>query len=117
MDRLLPADEDPGATGLGCDLFLLKLLEGDGAEFLECYRAGLDALEAENAFSSLGAHEQDEVLAKLEEGVTATPWPIDAKSFFDLMLRHTIEGAYSDPGNGGNLNEAAWQMVGFEVTA
>jgi hypothetical protein len=31
-------------------------------------------------------------------------------------VEHSAEGFYSDPGNGGNRDNIAWKMIGFEVT-
>ena len=33
--------------------------------------------------------------------------------FFDMLLRMTVEGFFSDPVYGGNRNMAAWRMIGF----
>jgi gluconate 2-dehydrogenase gamma chain len=33
-----------------------------------------------------------------------------------MLVNHTMEGFYSDPGNGGNRDAVSWKMIGFEVT-
>jgi gluconate 2-dehydrogenase gamma chain len=33
--------------------------------------------------------------------------------FFDVLLKMTIEGFFSDPVYGGNRDMVAWRMVGF----
>ena len=38
-------------------------------------------------------------------------------TFFRLLITHVMEGFYADPGNGGNRNGIAWQMLGYKVTA
>jgi gluconate 2-dehydrogenase gamma chain len=33
--------------------------------------------------------------------------------FFDMLLKMTVEGFFSDPVYGGNRDMAAWRMIGF----
>ena len=56
-------------------------------------------------FASLDPEKQDILLARAET------------DFFNLLVSQTMEGFYSDPGNGGNKDGIAWKMIGFEVTA
>jgi Gluconate 2-dehydrogenase subunit 3 len=119
MDRIIPPDEDPGAWEAGAGDYLLRQFDGDLRDSLDLYRAGLDALEAEaqataqTGFSTLAAEAQDALLRRVEAGQVTTMWPVDAAQFFKTAVQHTTEGFYSDPGNGGNRNGIAWQMMGF----
>lgn len=119
MNRLIPPDDDPGAWEAGAGDYLLRQFSGDLAGELGAYRSGLDALEAEAqarqgaAFADLPADEQDAVLERIEAGQVVVPWPTDPARFFHMAVQHTAEGFYSDPGNGGNRDLAAWRMMGF----
>jgi hypothetical protein len=119
MNRLIPEDDYPSATGAGV-INYLERLAGDGREpwwpLLFTGLADLDA-EAERrggaSFAALGPDQQDEVLAAVEHGTVATTWHADPAQFFELLLTTAVEGFYSDPGNGGNRGGVAWSMVGF----
>ena len=80
---------------------------------------GLEALEAEAqhsasmSFAALPASKQDALLCQIETGDVGLPWPIDPAEFFQTVVQHVAEGFYSDPGNGGNRDGVAWQMIGF----
>ena len=119
MDRIIPPDEDPGAWDAGAGDYLLRQFGGDLHDSLDFYRAGLDALEAEaqatnhSSFSALSAEAQDALLHQIEAGQVTTVWPVDAALFFRTAIQHTTEGFYSDPGNGGNRNGVAWEMMAF----
>ena len=107
LNRIVPKDDYPSATEAGCDEFIRRLLVLY-PEWNDVYRAGLTLLDAASphGFAQLGPEEQDEALLKLE-----------GHPFVQTLIQHGLEGFYSDPGNGGNLDGMAWQMVGFEVTA
>jgi len=91
----------------------------DLRDYEATYHAGLGALEAEAlssaqaSFAALPPAEQDALLRRIEAGEVAHPWPVDPASFFQSVVQHVIDGYYSDPGNGGNRDEKAWQMIGF----
>ena len=66
-------------------------------------------------FVQLDDEQQDALLHNVERGVVQTEWPFHPGGFFAMMVQHATEGFYSDPGNGGNRNQVAWEMIGFEV--
>jgi len=110
IDRIVPADDFPSASQVGCVDFLLRLIQLEHLE--DTYRAGLDALEAQSvksgrSFVDFTPEQQD---AQLQHGL-----PIKQRRFVELLARQTIEGYYADPGNGGNRDCVSWKMVGFEV--
>ena len=119
MDRIIPPDQDPGAWDAGAGDYLLRQLERELRPKLDTYRQGLEALEAEAQasagapFSTLAPAAQDALLQRVESGDVKHAWPVDPAQFFGLAVQHTIEGYYSDPGNGGNRGAASWRMVGF----
>jgi choline dehydrogenase-like flavoprotein len=101
LDRIVPADADPAATGFGADGYVLGKLLGDlhadGAAII----AGLARLDP--AFPDLDPSRQDAILA----AVAGEDW-------FRLLARLTAEGVYADPANGGNRNAASWRMLGYD---
>ena len=115
VDRIIPADDYPGGWELGVGDFLARLLTRE-PELLFTYRQGLDALDAEaqaaagTAFAALGAEAQDALLHHADAGEGR------AAGFFPLLIQQAMEGYYADPGNGGNKNGIAWDMIGFKVT-
>jgi gluconate 2-dehydrogenase gamma chain len=65
----------------------------------EIYREGLKNLKD---FDRLAPEEQD---ARLQQ--------IESSRFFSLLRQHTIEGVFSDPIHGGNIDMIGWQLIGF----
>ena len=126
LERIIPSDDGfPGAREAGVDGYFLRQFERDLASALPMYQDCLDALQAEAhaahddaPFATLPADDQDTLLARIEEGETNAPyaWHFDPALFFKRLIEHAHEGFYGDPGNGGNKNGVAWQMIGFEVT-
>jgi gluconate 2-dehydrogenase gamma chain len=120
IDRIVPADDFPSATQAGCIEFLLRLIDLEGLG--DFYRSGLDGLVAEAAkhgasFADLTSQNQDAQLKRCQGIKRSQGWRVSPREFIDTLARQTIEGYYSDPGNGGNRGGVAWEMVGFKVTA
>lgn len=93
VDRIMPADRDPGAVGFGA----LDYLERHFSEFpaeRELIATGLDALATDSP--------DDEALAAVE-----------GEAWFRRLVELVAEGVYADPGNGGNRGAGAWSMVGY----
>jgi gluconate 2-dehydrogenase gamma chain len=65
----------------------------------ETYRDGLKGLKG---FDKLTPEEQDKKLQQME-----------STHFFALLRQNTIEGMFSDPVHGGNIDMVGWQLVGF----
>ena len=105
IDRLLPADDFPAASGFGADVYILAMLDGDAAPVREMIRYGLAELDRQG-YRQLDAAGQDRML-KAAEG---EPW-------FARLVDLTAEGTYADPGNGGNRDAASWRMLGYEHCA
>ncbi len=120
IDRIVPQDDFPSASQAGCLDFLVRLIELErlGAT----YASGLDGLEHEasllgHTFSELSPPQQDAVLAACEVKESDSAWLVSPQQFLRILATQTIEGYYSDPGNGGNLGAVSWKMIGFKVTA
>ncbi len=119
VDRIIPGDDFPGAWEAGVGDYLYRQLAGDLRSYLRIYREGLDALDAEaqaasaTPFAALTAEQQDLLLKRADFAVATLRNPPMLQHFFRLLVVHTAEGYYSDPGNGGNRGGIAWKMIGF----
>src|SRR5699024_1907463 len=89
-ERIFPEDDNgPGAIKLGVPYFIDKQLAYD--------------LEGDQQDTIVEELENDEIKI---EGVRS-------RTFFNLLKKMTIEGAYSDPLYGGNKNMEGWKMTEF----
>ena len=112
LDRLIPADDAPGALATGTDLYLLRQLTGDCASDLPLIAAGLIQLDATatrladgRTFAALTHGQQNSLLASLEAA---------RDPFFYRLVDLAHEGFYADPANGGNRDAASWRMLGYD---
>ena len=83
----------------------------------ELFRRSISAINAHfaaqgKAFDQLPPAEQDSYLASLEKGGIDLDG-VPSNVFFELLLKHTVEGFFSDPIYGGNKSKVGWRMVGF----
>ena len=117
--RLIPADErGPGALEAGAATYIDRALAGPLAASRATYRDGLAALDryAQSAqgalFAALDAVDQDALLRDVEANAAPGFGP-GAGAFFNLVLTHTIQGTFSDPAHGGNVDFIGWRMLGY----
>ncbi|HWA18658.1 MAG TPA: GMC family oxidoreductase [Devosia sp.] len=109
LDRIVPGDRDPSATGFGADAYVLERLLSGEVQGAAMSLVGLGALDEESRrrhgrlFAELPPGEQD---ALLEENTD--------EAWFKRLCELTAEGVYADAGNGGNRGFASWPMVGYE---
>jgi hypothetical protein len=119
LDRLIPADDFPGAWEAGCGEYIMRLLANDLAGQQAEVAAGLRALDGEArtlhqcGFAELDPARQDAVMAAAERGAVRGDWPVPAPAFIRLMAELAAEGYYSDPSSGGNRNGVSWRMIGY----
>lgn len=144
--RLIPSDEDgPGATEADVVTFIDRQMAGFygrgqhwymAGPFMkgtptqgyqskhtpaQLYRHALADLESYcrtqdgDSFAALPEDRQDEILKELDEETTAFD-SASAKTFFDLILKNTVEGYFADPIYGGNRDMVAWRYIGFPGT-
>lgn len=83
------------------------------------YRLALRGIDAHcraafagRPLAQLTAEQQDKVIHGLERNEIQLP-QTSAKGFFELLLKDTKEGFFSDPVYGGNRDMCAWKMIGF----
>ena len=60
-------------------------------------------------FPDATGEQQDEVLQLFEDNKVKMAG-VEAKTFFHLLLKTTLEGAYADPVYGGNKDMMGWRM-------
>lgn len=109
VNRIIPADDYPSGWDAGVGSYLAALFARE-PRFVPVYQSGLDEMDAQAAagggLAALTEAQQDALLTQME-----------TSSFFNLLVAQCMEGFYADPGNGGNLNGIAWDMIGYKVTA
>ena len=98
IDRVIPADADPGALALGTDAYVRGRLAGEPALSAEI-AAGLAALPD---FLSLDDGGRDRALMAVE-----------TESWFAALAELVHEGFWADPDNGGNRDALSWRIVGY----
>ncbi|MFJ8063566.1 gluconate 2-dehydrogenase subunit 3 family protein [Psychrobacillus sp. NPDC096426] len=139
-ERIFPEDENgPGAIGLGVPYYIDHQLAGKWGINAKDYRMGpffegekvqgyqtqlkyhqifdlgLVAIESysqetfNESFVKLEGEQQDEVITALENDQVNIPG-IKSSFFFEILLKATMEGAYSDPLYGGNKDMQGWKM-------
>jgi gluconate 2-dehydrogenase gamma chain len=111
IGRLIPADENgPGALEARADRYIDRALSGALKSSRAAYGVGLTAVDTQarslrnTSFSKLTPADQDTVLTTIER---------TNAQFFSLIRNHTIQGTFSDPFYGGNVNFIGWDLIGY----
>jgi gluconate 2-dehydrogenase gamma chain len=120
-ERIIPADEDPGAAWAGAVEFIDRKLVGYHRRYQSLYRTGLNGVSEScralfgHEFIDLGDAQQDELLRKLESNqAPGAIWRrVSASDFFNRLVDHTMEGFYGGPRHGGNRDAVSWRMLGL----
>ena len=118
-ERIIPADQDPGAAWAGVVNYIDRQLVGHYRRLRKTYRLGLAATNTTGrsmfgkSFVELTAQQQDAVLQAMDSGqAQGDQWAsVSAKTFFDLVVSHTLQGFYGDPRHGGNRDRVSWKML------
>jgi gluconate 2-dehydrogenase gamma chain len=121
-EQIVPADDAPGARQAGVIYYIDTQLSGTLKRFGRYYRAGLPLLDAACrertglAFQELPFDRQTQFLLTVDKGDPLTgEWRLQsARSFFTMIVDHTMQGFYGSPRHGGNRNGASWKMLGIE---
>src|SRR5687768_8373696 len=93
-ERIIPADEYPGAWEAGVETYLASQFQGDLAAELWLYEKGLSALDNEaqaqhgQNFAALGEDRQDAVLTRVAAGDVLAAWDVSPPRFFQMLLQH-----------------------------
>ena len=118
-EQFIPADQDAGATEARVVNFFDKQLTGYYVRHQETYRNGLNSVETSAqklfgaSFRDIQWEDQTHVLELMEKGeLPAENWQdVDQRTFFNLMLDHTMQGFYGSPRHGGNCDYVSYKMM------
>ena len=104
IDRIIPADDDPGALELGTDGYVLHrmALEPAFAAAVADGLAILRRLAGNEPFETLPPDRRDALLL----GIETEPW-------FARLIEVVAEGFWADPDNGGNRDARSWAIIGY----
>jgi gluconate 2-dehydrogenase gamma chain len=106
-EQIIPADQSPGAAWAGAVKFIDKQLVGFYREHQPAYRAGMAEANrrASGNFAKATPEKQLEILKAMEKDE-------QTKTFFALVVSHTMQGFYGNPRHGGNRDYCSWRMLG-----
>jgi gluconate 2-dehydrogenase gamma chain len=118
-ERMLPRDEDPGASDLGVPGYIDRAL-GDQrmSHVKDDFIRGLDVLmrraqtQSGKPFAQLTPEAQDALLTVFKN----SPKSSGEAHWYELLVVLTMEGALSDPSYGGNKDRRGWALIGFETS-
>jgi gluconate 2-dehydrogenase gamma chain len=118
-ERILPADQDPGARELGVVAYVDGRMARRGRRAIQQRRRlkrGFAKLEDwsrerhHRSFLELSTDDQDETLASF-----AAEGGEEGYAFVRQLVLLTMEGAFADPVYGGNRDKGGWKLVGFDA--
>ncbi len=104
-ERIIPADQDPGATEAGVVHYIDRQLAGPLKRFAPLYREQLPAFLP---LRGLAVAEQIHFL----EAVERREHGHAAADLFNVIVDHTMQGFYGSPNHAGNRHEVGWRMIG-----
>lgn len=118
-ERILPKDEDPGATDADVAVYIDNALQTPEIHKMkEDVLSGIDALMRRSQrmyqkhFADATPEQQDELLRIFRD----TPAPSGEEHFYTLLVTLTLEGFLGDPSYGGNKGRVGWTLVGFDTS-
>ncbi|WP_293672100.1 gluconate 2-dehydrogenase subunit 3 family protein [uncultured Parabacteroides sp.] len=118
-EQFIPADDFPGAKEAGVVNFIDKLLYQRFPELQPDYKNGIQALEKfcsetfRKSFANLSWEQQYSILQQMERNeLPETYWKdVSQRSFFNMVLRNTMQGYYGPPRHGGNKDYVSYRMM------
>ena len=119
-EQIIPADQDPGATDADVINFIDKQTHLRFPDDLPVFRQGIASLQTVcnaqygKVFEQLDIPVQIEVMQLMERGkLPKEKWGegTSQTSFFNLVLRRTMQGFYGSPRHGGNKNYVSYRMM------
>jgi len=121
VERIIPADQDPGARWAEVTNYIDLQLDGYYKKLRNTYRAGIAAVEQTSrrlygkGFTALTVDQQTALLSALEKNkAPADIWKqVSAASFFAMIVDHTMQGFYGSPRHGGNRDGMSYKMLGL----
>jgi len=117
--RIIPSDQDPGATEAGVAAFVDAQLRHEPVRsFHRMLRLGMRQLDTicrrhhRRSFVDLTEKQQDEMLRRLQRN-RQLGGRFNGESFMRTLIGLTLEGFLGDPIYGGNRDRVGWRMIGF----
>lgn len=117
-NRIIPADGNgPAASECGVVAYINRSLADWNRADVGLITEGLSSLDdASKArfsqpFSLLEENQQDELMLAMEAGTLENF--TTAQRVFNRLYRLTLEGMFSDPFYGGNVNYAGWDLIAY----
>jgi gluconate 2-dehydrogenase gamma chain len=124
--RIIPTDEDPGATEAGVVYFIDRALKTFASDDRAAYEAGLKDVKRltiemfpnAKSFSTASTTEQDQILTELSKDQKSAGRSMRRVAtggrgdFFPVIWGHTLMGYLADPEAGGNRDYAGWKVIG-----
>ena len=115
-ERILPRDQDPGATDLGCADYIDRALADADVVALwgRPILGGLPVLDRQarkahgQPFAGCLPEQQDALLRAWQKSTRT-----GEAAFFEVLHSLTLEGAFGDPSYGGNRRGVGFLLVGF----
>lgn len=118
-EQIIPADQDPGATDAHVINYIDKQTFLRFPDDLPIYQQGITSLQQVcdvrygKRFEQLEIPVQIEVMQAMEHNkLPENHWSdVGQSTFFNLVLRRTMQGFYGSPRHGGNKNYVSYRMM------
>ena len=122
-EQIIPADEHGGgATEAGVIHYIDRQLVAVFDYDQVIYQRGIAALQATcldlhgKRFEMLEPDKQQSICSDMEaNALPAEAWTdLEQSHFFNLVIRHSMQGFYGAPRHGGNRNYMSYRMMGLD---
>jgi gluconate 2-dehydrogenase gamma chain len=118
-EQIIPRDNYPGATDAGVIYYIDRQLSSVFHYDQQIYREGIESLQLacndmhEKPFQDLPVPVQIMVMEEMEAGnLNSYSWPGgNLSSFFNLVMKHTMQAFYGSPIHGGNKDYVSFEML------
>jgi len=118
-EQFIPSDRDAGATEARVVNFFDKQLTGYYVRHQETYRNALKSVDLSTLemfgkpFREIDWKDQTHILVLMEKGeLPDENWQeVDQRTFFNMILDHTMQGFYGSPRHGGNCDYVSYKMM------
>jgi len=117
-ERIIPADDYPGATDAGVIHYIDKQLHLRFPEEKELFRKGIESLQTwcksmySKNFEQLSTEQQINILQAIEKNEMPQEFAaVPLRQFFHKLLSRTMQGFYGSPRHGGNKDYMSFRML------
>ena len=117
-ERIVPADDYPGATDAGVIHFIDKQIHLRFPEEKKLFRDGIKSLQAwcqskyGKNFEELSTELQNDTMRMMEKDeMPKENWAVSPREFFNKLLSRTMQGFYGSPRHGGNRDYVSFRML------